>query len=199
MVAPFRRIGFVPAHVEDCAFYCDEGGLGGVGSCRSRELSALCCRDATDGGMEERWVVLCERRRSISASIPSHSASSSYVIGSSLGGSSCTGCLGVNCFFSGSEAGTLASAILTLECRYCHSILSYRTRTELSRASSPVGAIVEGLMMSSSTCYGGALSNQMIVAAHRPRQDVFKSPGAVVYSESLSQVPSTTSNSRGNS
>ena len=52
MVAPRGRIGFVAAHVEDCAFYCDESRFGRVGSCR-RELSVLGCRDASHDGREE--------------------------------------------------------------------------------------------------------------------------------------------------
>ena len=142
---------------------------------------------------------------SVGTSIPSHSANSSYVIGSPLGGSSWTGCLGVNGFFSGSEAGALASAILAWVSR-CVTV-SYRIR-EGGCLVLPLllGAAVGGSMKASSACewWGSQSSNDRrctITPAKGPASETRdrESGTLLLRTPTSGQARSTTSKPRGNS
>jgi hypothetical protein len=100
VICPVGCISFVPRNVEDGAFDRDENGFGGVGSWIMPRVISSCLQEGGEG---------------LISNTPSHLASSSYVIGSSFGGASSTGCLGAKLLGSVlCSIGLVGSVILAI-------------------------------------------------------------------------------------
>lgn len=81
MILPALPVGVIPGDVEDGALHSDPNGLFRIGPCARAVVSPTACA--------------CGFRIDGSFVIPSASFNCSYVITSSFGGASSTGCLGM--------------------------------------------------------------------------------------------------------
>lgn len=99
MVSPLRRVGTVSRHIEDGSFDGNVDGVAVVFSYMLHSISKSGLRRCLTGG-----------------GVPSYLTSSAGLIGSSFGGSSWTGVLGLNFFFSAGAASAIVVAVA--ECRF---------------------------------------------------------------------------------